>query len=212
MRHSLKHTLITLQNEVPTERARALTVDKMIEIRNQLAAEVKGQFWKLEELRHVAFERTLEWVENPNKSLADHLNQVYLKHRFEDIELYDDVLPALDILSRHFKIGLLSNGNSYPDRCGLERRFAFVILSQDVQVEKPDRRIFDITAEKAGCDIKHVLHVGDSLENDVAGAQNAGARSVWLNRDGKKNDTEIQVDFEVASLNEIPAILPIENS
>jgi hypothetical protein len=63
------------------------------------------------------------------------LNKVYLKHRFEDIELYDDVLPTLDILSRHFKIGLLSNGNSYPDRCGLEGRFAFVILSQDVQRE-----------------------------------------------------------------------------
>lgn len=154
----------------------------------------------------------MEWIENPNKSLADHLNKVYLKHRFEDIELYDDVLPTLNILSRHFKIGLLSNGNSYPDRCGLEGRFAFVILSQDVQVEKPDRRIFDITAEKAGCDIKQVLHVGDSLENDVAGAQNTGARSVWLSRDGKKNDTEIQVDFEVASLNEIPAILQIENS
>ena len=207
MRHSLKHTLIALQNEVSTERAQNLTVDKMIEIRNQFAEEVKGQFWKLEELRRVAFERTLKWVDYPNKDFAAHLNQVYLKHRFEDIELYEDVLPTLDILAPHFKLGFLSNGNSYPDRCGLEGRFDFVILSQDVQVEKPNRKIFDITAEKAGCDLKHLLHVGDSLENDVAGAQNAGAKSVWLNRDHQKNNTCINVDFEVTSLLEIPPIL-----
>lgn len=209
MRHALKHTLTVLQNEVSTERAQVLTVEKMIEIRNLLAEELKGEFWKLEELRRVAFERTLEWVEHPNKDLATHLNQVYLKHRFEDIELYDDVIPTLDILSQHFNIGLLSNGNSYPDRCGLEGRFAFVVLSQDVQVEKPDPKIFDITAERAGCQIEHLLHVGDSLQNDVAGAQKSGARSVWLNRDGSANDTRIDIDFEVASLSEIPSLLQI---
>ena len=207
MRHSLKHTLAVLQRQRPTPRVLKLTIEEMIAIRDQFAEEVKGAVWNLEEIRRRAFERTLEHVGCPDKELAAHLNQIYLKHRFEDIELYPDVIPTFDILAPHFKLGLLSNGNTYPERCGLDGSFAFVVFSQDVQVVKPDPRIFEITAERAGCELSEMLHVGDSLKNDVFGARNVGAPCVWLNRDGVSNDTETQPDYEVASLSEIPAIV-----
>ena len=207
MRHSLKQTLTELQKQVPTQRALELTVEKMIAIRNQFAEEVKGEIWSLLEIRERAFERTLEHVGHPNKDLAAHLNTIYRKHRFGDIELYPDVIPTFDALAPHFKLGLLSNGNTYPERCGLDGRFAFVVFSQDVQVEKPDPKIFQITAERAGCELTQMLHVGDSLKNDVMGAKNVGAHTVWLNREGIPNNTDIQPDYEVASLTEIPTIL-----
>ena len=207
MCHSLKHTLVELQKQVPTQRVLELTIDEMITIRNQFAEEVKGKIWNLEEVRLRAFERTLEYVGCSDKELAGHLNAIYRKHRFEDIELYPDVIPTFDILTPHFKIGLLSNGNTYPERRGLEGHFAFVVFSQDVQIEKPNRRIFEITAQRAGCELTQMLHVGDSLESDVAGARNAGVHSVWLNREGTPNTTEIHPDYEVTSLSEIPEIL-----
>ncbi len=207
MHHSLKRTLAELQKRVPTQRVLELTVNEMITIRNQFAEEVKGKIWNLEEIRLRAFERTLEYVGCPDKELAAHLNAIYRKHRFEDIELYPDVIPTFEILASQFKLGLLSNGNTYPERCGLEGHFAFVVFSQDVQIEKPDRKIFEITAQRASCELAQMLHVGDSLKNDVAGARNAGAHSVWLNREGEPNDTETQPDYEVASLTEIPEIL-----
>ena len=210
MRHSLKYTLTELQRQAPTRRVLELTVDEMIAIRNQFADDVKGKMWNLEEMRLRAFEKTLEYVGCPDKELAAHLNAIYRKHRFEDIELYPDVLPTFDVLAPHFKLGLLSNGNTYPERCGLEGHFAFVVFSQDVQIEKPDRRIFEITAARAGCELAQMLHVGDSLQNDVAGARNAGVHSVWLNREGVPNNTEIRPDYEVASLTEIPAILGLD--
>ena len=210
MRHSLKHTLAELQRQRPTQRVLNLTIDEMIAIRDQFAEEVKGEVWNLEEIRRRAFERTLEHVGCPDKDLAAHLNAVYRKHRFEDIELYPDVVPTFDILAPHFKLGLLSNGNTYPERCGLDGRFAFVVFSQDVQFVKPDPRIFHITAQRAGCELTQMLHVGDSLKNDVAGARNVGAPSVWLNREGVPNHTDIQPNYEVASLSEIPAILGLE--
>ena len=207
MRHSLKQTLAELQKQVPTQRALKLTVDEMIAIRDQFAEEVKGEIWSLLEIRQRAFERTLEHVGHSDKDLAAHLNAIYRKHRYGDIELYPDVIPTFDILAPHFKLGLLSNGNTYPERCGLDGRFAFVVFSQDVQVEKPDPKIFQITAERAGCELHQILHVGDSLKNDVAGAKNVGAHTVWLNREGVANNTETQPDYEVASLAEIPEIL-----
>ena len=209
MRHSLKHTLIELQRQVPTTRVLELTVDEMIVIRNQFAEEVKGKIWNLEEIRRRAFEQTLEHVGCPDKSLAAHLNAIYLKHRFEDVELYPDVVSTFDVLAPHFKLGLLSNGNTYPERYGLEGHFGFVVFSQDVRIEKPTRKIFEIAAQRAGCELAEMLHVGDSLENDVAGARNAGAHAVWLNREGIPNNTETQPDYEVASLTEIPEILGV---
>ena len=210
MRHSLKQTLMELQRQIPTPRVLKLTVDEMIAIRDQLAEEVKGEIWRLEEIRLRAFERTLEHVGHPNKDLAAHLDAIYRKHRFEDMELYPDVIPTFDALAPHFKLGLLSNGNTYPENCGLDGRFAFVVFSQDVQVEKPDPRIFEITAEKAGCELAYLLHVGDSLETDIAGARNADVPSVWLNRDGLPNDTNIQPDYQITSLTEILAIVGLD--
>ena len=207
MRHALKKALAELRRLVPNQPARDLSIEEMIAIRGEVEEAEQGRTWNHEEIRRLAFERTLETIGCPDRDLAAHLNAVYLKHRFEDIELYPDVIPALDRLAPHFKLGLLSNGNSYPDRCGLEGRFAFVVFSQDVRVRKPDRRIFEITARKAGCPLDELLHVGDSLRNDVMGANEAGARSVWLNRDGLANDAGITADYEIGTLAELPGIV-----
>ena len=207
MRHSLQKTLEELQKQVKSQKVSDLTIKKMIDIRNRYAEDVQGKIWNLEEIRKGAFERTLEYVDHPDENLAAHLNTLYRKHRFEDIELYPDVIPTFDVLGQHFKIGLLSNGNTYPERCGLENYFKFVVFSQDIQVEKPDPRFFEIAAEQSGFELTKMLHVGDSLVNDVHGAKNVGGLTVWLNRNGETNNTEITPDYEVTSLTEILPIL-----
>ena len=40
--------------------------------------------------------------------------------------------------------------------------------------------------------------VGDRVNLDVAGARAAGVHAVWLNRNGRKNETDIAVDYEIA--------------
>ncbi|MCG9128669.1 HAD family hydrolase [Candidatus Poribacteria bacterium] len=209
MRHSLQKTLDELQKQLKTQEVSDLTIEEMINIRNHYADEVQGKIWNLEEIRRGAFERTLQYVGHPDKNLASHLNTIYLKHRFEDIELYPDVIPTFDRLTQHYSLGLLSNGNTYPNRCGLEDYFDFVVFSQDIEVEKPDVRFFEIAAQKCNLDLTKILHVGDSLVNDVYGAKNAGCYTVWLNRNGEKNNTEIQPDFEVTTLTEILPILAL---
>jgi putative hydrolase of the HAD superfamily len=207
MRHSLRYALDELQLHVPGEQSSQLTIEEMIRIRDAVAKELKGKVVNLEEIRLIAFQRTLEHVGVKNDSLAGHLNKTYLKHRFEDIELYPDVIDALDILAKRFKIGLLSNGNNYPEKCGLAERFRFVVFSQDYGVEKPDQRIFEIALEKAGCSHSELLHVGDSLTDDVYGAKNAGIKSVWLNRDKKDNDNSVKPDYEITNLNKLRDVL-----
>jgi len=88
----------------------------------------------------------------------------------------------------------------------LPDRFRFVVFSQDVGVEKPDPAIFAAACAKAGCQTHELMHVGDSLDSDVAGANAAGAVSVWLNRTGAENSSRTRPDHEIQSLAVLPGI------
>ena len=206
MRQSLQHVLMELK-QVDPHAAAMLGVERMIEIRNSVAVELKGNTTNLEALRLEAFRRALKDIGKPNDALADHLNRVYLKHRFEDVELFDDVLPVLKTLQMRYAIGLLSNGNSYPERTGLPGVFRFVVFSQDHGIEKPDPGIFQIAMQEAGCSKEQLLHVGDSLINDVGGAISVGIKCVWLNRARVANSLGIMADFEIPSLWELLSIV-----
>lgn len=207
MRHSLAITLAELQRRVPGKATSDLTIDKMIAIRNDIAAELKGTTFTLEDIRLRAFKHTVEFVGCADETLAADLNTLYLKHRFEDIELYSDVISTLDTLHSSFPLGLISNGNGYPERCGLPGYFSFVVFSQDIGADKPDPRIFLAACEQVSCAPSELMHVGDSLESDVAGANAVGAISVWLNREARRNGTGIVPDYEVQSLAELAEIL-----
>ncbi len=210
MRRSLALALAELRRRVPGPESADMNVDRMIEIRNRVAGEVRGGGATYEEIRLRAFERTVARAGGPDRRLAEDLYALYMKHRFEDVELYPDVIPALDALPTDLSVGFLSNGNSYPHRCGLGGRFDFVVLSQEVGVAKPDVGIFRIACERAGCAPGELVHVGDSLEQDVAGANDAGATSVWLNREGRDNTSGILPDYEMRSLKQLADILPAD--
>jgi putative hydrolase of the HAD superfamily len=207
MRHSLGCTLAELRKCFQSEASAKLTVDDMIEIRERVGAELKGKTLNLEEIRLRSFECTLAHVGSDDSDLADHLYAVYMKHRYEDLELYPDVMPLLKALGSRYRLGLVSNGNSHPDRCGLSGHFSFVIFAQDVGYEKPDARIFHAACAQAGCAPRELIHIGDSLETDVHGAVGVGALSVWLNRDGKPRQSEIIPDIEIQSLDELLPML-----
>jgi len=202
MRHSLKYVLKAL-HEIDPESASMLDIDKMIRIRNKVANDLKGIIINLEEVRLRAFRETLQVIKRPNDELAKYLNEVYLKHRFEDIELYEDVLPTLNTLKKKYSLGILSNGNSYPELCGLDEMFQFTVFSQDYGMEKPDPLIFEVALKEANCTKQQIIHIGDSLESDIAGANNAGIRCVWINREQKENTRNLPINYEITSLSEL---------
>lgn len=206
MRHALEKSLAELVARYP-EAKETYDIETMIRVREEVFGNFKGKTTNLEAIRLESFKEMLRRIGRPDDDFAAGLNEVYLKHRFEDIRLYEDVLPALGALRSTYMLGILSNGNSYPEKCGLEGIFEFAVFSQDHGVEKPDPSIFAIAMARAGCTKDQLLHVGDSLADDVAGARNAGARSVWLNRGRRKNDSVAIPDFEISSLVELPGLL-----
>ena len=180
----------------------------MVRIRNRVALDLKGKTTDLEEIRLEAFRETLKDSGKPDDALARRLNELYLKHRFKDIALFDDVLPTLEALRPNYTLGLISNGNTYPKHCGLEGMFQFAVFAQDYGVEKPDPEIFRIAMEHAGCTHDELLHVGDSIEDDIEGSLGAGIKAVWLNRTTAKKPADLKELPEISSLLNLLEILP----
>ena len=207
MRNSLTHVLAELREQLLGSVCVDLTVDRMIEIRNTVGDEFAGERVTLERVRLEAFRRTIATLGSDDDRLAAHLNSIYLEHRFADIELYPDVLPALDSIAGRYVLGLISTATAILSAAGLQGRFSFVVLAQNVGVEKPHPAIFEHACGHARCTPEQLIHIGDSLDTDVAGARRAGAVSVWLNRDRRPNHTSIGPDYEIHSLIELDNFL-----
>jgi putative hydrolase of the HAD superfamily len=101
--------------------------------------------------------------------------------------IYDDVLPTLQALSRNgIKLGIISNWDerlrSLLQALKLHDFFEVVVVSYEVGVTKPGALIFRETSLRLGFQPNEVLHVGDSLEMDVRGAEQAGLRALQIHR------------------------------
>jgi putative hydrolase of the HAD superfamily len=102
---------------------------------------------------------------------------------------FPDVLPGLRQLRRAGrKLIVVSNWDcSLPDWLrppGILDLVDGVVSSAEVGAAKPDPAPFLRGLELAGAEPADAVHVGDSLDNDLAGAAAAGVRGVLLARGG----------------------------
>lgn len=67
-------------------------------------------------------------------------------------------------------------------------RVEALVTSEDTRSYKPDPRIFEVALQRTGWRRERVMHVGDSLHSDVAGARAAGLCAGWLNRAQRIHD------------------------
>lgn len=115
-------------------------------------------------------------------ALAETAFEVFFARR-QQVDLYADVLPALERLAARWPLFALSNGNADVRRIGLGHLFGGSLSAREFGVGKPDRRIFDEACRRIGVAAADVLHVGDDLHHDVHGALGAGLQAAWIHRD-----------------------------
>jgi len=86
--------------------------------------------------------------------------------------------------------------------------FAAVVTSEDVRAYKPAPQMFRRGLELLGLRADEVVHVGDSLTADIAGARAAGIAAIWVNRRGRPAPDGIDAAHMVAGLGDLVARLP----
>ncbi len=123
------------------------------------------------------------------------------------VELFDDVLPALDFLAARFPLVSLSNGNADVHRVGLGKYFRAAITAREFGVGKPDPRIFHAAAGALALAPQDILHIGDDASLDVLGALNAGMQTAWVNRSDHLWPHDAQPHLVLTHLGELCELL-----
>ena len=103
----------------------------------------------------------------------------------QQVDFFEDALPALQWLSERFPLVAVSNGNANLKLTGGHEFFQASLNPQSFGSAKPDAAIFHAAADAAGCAPRQMLHVGDDPDLDVAGAIAAGAQAAWVVRSGE---------------------------
>ena len=158
---------------------------------------------RLDDLRDRCAAALLEALDLPG---LDHATARELMLGALEFVPYPDALPTLEALRDH-RLVVVSNWDcslaDWLGPAGLLEHVDAVVTSAEAGVAKPDPAIFERALDLAGAVADEAVHVGDSLDNDVAGARAAGIRPVLVARDG---DAPAGVEA-IRSLAELPALL-----
>ncbi len=208
-------TLVELQPPAP--RLRALLAERGFDVDEEragaaFAAEIAyylehnlegSDRERLDDLRDRCAEVMMSALELPR---LDHATAREVMLASLEFVPFPDVAPALSALRDHGLVVVSNWDCSLPDwlrRAGLLEHVDAVVTSAEVGAAKPDRAIFERALDVARAEPGEAVHVGDSLENDVAGARAAGIRPVLVARDGAApGGVEA-----IRSLAELPALL-----
>lgn len=134
------------------------------------------------------------------------LDREYLDRLGRLKRLVPGALELLRHLRRNgYNIGVISNGfyevqHRKMSSSGIGGMMDAVVLSDDIGVNKPDRRIFDYAVNKVSGSAGRSLIIGDNPDTDIAGGLGAGWHAVYFNRDGMCRQPVPEGCVEIQSL------------
>jgi putative hydrolase of the HAD superfamily len=124
----------------------------------------------------------------------------------QNFDLFEDTLPTLEELRGHgLKLGLVSNTGrdlaAFVKHHGLDVD-AFVASGTHGKI-KPHPAIFQTVLDRLGISAAEAVMVGDSVEDDIEGAQALGMRGILVDRE----DRYPEVEEKLTDLRGLPAAL-----
>ncbi len=178
------------------------------------------QFFGLIESCHGDHFTTLREIEfrSLRSTLGQAADGVDLSTFVADLDAYWANPPVHDDAAAFLKttplpICCVSNADERPLRAAITKlglTFAEVVSSESVRSYKPNRTIFEAALERMSCSPDRVLHVGDSLHSDVAGASALGIKTVWVHRNDRIHDIgTARPDYTITSLSELSSIITL---
>ena len=180
---------------------------------------VNKRLWQLynvgkvnqEQLRRTRFHKTLRDLGVPQDEIPVELEQEYLRICPTKSACFPFTHEALSYLKTKYQLHIITNGFKESQlqkisNSNLKAYFGEVITSECSGFAKPDRRIFQHALERVNwSDTKTCIMIGDNLEADILGAQNAGIDQVFFNPEQKP--LPLKPTYEIACLSELQRIL-----
>ncbi|MXV62214.1 HAD-IA family hydrolase [Natronorubrum sp. JWXQ-INN-674] len=103
----------------------------------------------------------------------------------EAVELLPGARNIVETLATDYRLGLITNGMPDMQRTkleatGLDGAFETVVYAGHDTAAKPATEPFETALEALGATPDRAVYIGNSVSADVAGAEAAGLRSVWI--------------------------------
>lgn len=128
-----------------------------------------------------------------------------------DFQVPTQTLAVLSQLASQIPLIAVTNGNVDTDKIGLTPFFTAVIKPGNGLRMKPYPDLFALAAETLALPAQHILHVGDNLNSDVAGAVTNGFMAAWFNDQQQSlmtsNNASHLPDIEITHLDELTSLL-----
>lgn len=133
--------------------------------------------------------------------------------RINAFSFYPGVADFLAEASALFTLVVITNGPEYSQvpkvrAVNLAEHVDYIIIGGQEPEQKPARSIFEKALKLANCEAHEAIHVGDSLQADIAGARNSGITSVWIQHQ-QPLDAKLGIhpDHTVMKPEEIPELI-----
>ena len=139
-----------------------------------------------------------------DEKLAVHTGQFFRVLSTEYVRVYPNTGRMLESLKKAGKkVYLLSNAQRIFTEyemhvLDIAKYFDGILISSDYKTRKPDPRFFDAMIEKYQLDPKTTLFIGNDSKTDIAGAQNKGLDTFYVNSNiSPKNDSAQSATYVV---------------
>lgn len=159
---------------LPTSHALSALRDEYERLRPDLVSDYRA-------LRIGSIRLALERA-NEDVTLTDRAYDVFYSAR-NQVEFFEDALPALAWLSARFPLIAVTNGNADLRLTGGGEFFRETLSARAFGFAKPEPEIFHAAAAALGVHAAELLHVGDDFHLDIVGALDAGLQAAWIVRD-----------------------------
>jgi len=176
------------------------------EMKEKLLPIIDEEVFRTDLLRFLFEKHKLPSVED---SIYHEFRTGFDDFRLDCFDFFPGVKELLAKLRKDFSLVVITNGPIYSQRPKVKRvdlrnHVDHVIIGGEEPEEKPYKSIFMKACKLADCKPNEAIHVGDSLSADIAGAANAGVRSVWISPDNKNDPLP---DYTISNFIHIEPIL-----
>ena len=213
---AVKETFQLLRKYYPNVSEKALT-KAWKTVLQELFQQLDAGKISMAEVRDSRFPCLFKELGLPQGTITEELNDSLSSRYLTELRLYDDVTVLEQLHAYH--VGIITNGahDEHTDsqlskvrHLGLSERIQSLTISGEIGIRKPKVGIFTVACERAGVLPEEAMLVGDTVENDIVGANRTGMTSVYINR---KSDVLVaetadeQPDYSISNLHDILSCL-----
>ena len=168
-------------------------------------------FITAEELKWKRMWRTLLEFKVGDENLSKEMGKQFLEILPVQKQMFPYAIEILEYLfNKKYTLHLITNGFektqwSKIKNSQIDHYFTHVITSEASKSMKPEKEIFEFALNKASAIANESIMIGDNLEADILGANNAGIDSIFVNHINAPQT--IPSTFSITDLSQLKDIL-----